>query len=278
MPPFFARTFRTVFLLGVLCGVLVGPGTGVSLAQTGERDPEQASWWNGRYRLGPTASYVPDTEAAEIGLRLSRLVPISIRGPEGARQSRVELLPTLIAVRSTPGGDVQLRGRLALAEVQLYRAPIAVGLTVAEYDRAGLLEEESRWVDLRVGGSFRWRAGPAAIEPRLVGSAGISTLEPGAGFQGLGALADQRATGFDGGAYLELPVRWVGRGYLAARSGARWAAGPGLTIPWMGAELAIVLFGRWHWTADLHWRSLRAGDDVRAAGLLLGTGLRWTSP
>lgn len=232
-----------------------------------------SSWWDGPYETGLATTYLSGSGAREAHVHLARTIPLTVGPRRGALQSRLELLPVRAGVRTGLDGGWRFRGRIALAEADLYRAPIAIGLTLGEYDRTGRFEEESRWIDVRTGLSVRWDSDRLAAEPRLVGSAGLTTIRPGSAAWELGPAAGERTTGLDLGARAELPLRVEPIGFIAVGGGLRTIQGSSdLGERWVHGEVGVVLTRGLEWRTRLQWGDLRgrAGSD---AHLFARTGL-----
>ena len=242
--------------------------------QTANADSiDGSSWWDGTYETGLSTTYLSGSGAREVHVHLARTIPLTVGPPRGALQSRLEIVPVRAGWRTGLDGRRRFRGRIALADADLYRAPIAIGLTLGEYDRTGRFEEESRWIDVRTGVSVRWSGNRLATEPRLMGSVGLTTIRPGVAAWELGPAAGNRTTGLDLGARAELPVRLEPIGFIAAGAGARTVQGStDLGERWMSAELGIALTPGLEWRTHLQWGDLRGptGSDMH---LFARTGL-----
>lgn len=232
-----------------------------------------SSWWDGPYETGLSTTYLSGSGAREAHVHLARTIPLTVGPPRGPLQSHLELLSVRAGVRTGLDGGRRFRGRVALAEADVYRAPIAIGLTLGEYDRTGRFEEESRWIDVRTGLSVRRERGRLAAEPRLVGSAGLTTIRPGSAAWELGPAARDRTTGLDLGARAELPLRVEPIGFISVGGGLRTIQGPrDLGERWVHGELGVALTRGLEWRIRLQWGHLRGPTDSDAH-LFARTGL-----
>lgn len=161
-----------------------------------------------RTEINPTYQFMPSSDTHEAWLHLARTIPMGIGRSSLSLQSRISLLHGSLGLRVRKGSDEEVRWSAGLLNGDIYRAPVAFGVTVLNYDRLGLYRMEARWFGLRLGPAVRWETGWGAAEPRLVGSIGGSSLQPGpVNFSDLGDAADHTVHGFDAGYEIELPAR-----------------------------------------------------------------------
>lgn len=157
---------------------------------------------------GVRSGFVDEGDVAEAHVLLARRVPIALLLPAASSDSYLSLLYGSAGVRGGKTTPTRLRWRAGLLDFFMARPPMAFGLTLLDYDRSGRAEVEARWLALTLGPVLRLGRPPFALEARLLGRAGLTTLEPGqAHYDALGPRARTRGTGLDVGYRAE--ALWV---------------------------------------------------------------------
>ncbi len=141
----------------------------------------------------------PDAETNQILLIASRRVPVSMLLPNVSTDSYFDILFGAAGVRFG-ARDTNFRIRAGLIRFDLFRPPFGIGATLIDFDRAGIPDLHARWLALRLGPSLRIGGDDFALEPRLIGSAGMSSLRLGLiNYPRLGASAVRTRTGLEVG-------------------------------------------------------------------------------
>jgi hypothetical protein len=103
-------------------------------------------------------------------------------------------------VRFGPEEDPAFRWRAGVLDADLYGRVLAFGLTAVDYNRAGALETDARWAEVRSGVNLRMEGDGFVFEPRLIGHVGVSSIRPGEViYGGLMRDADEMSTGVEAG-------------------------------------------------------------------------------
>lgn len=168
--------------------------------------------------ITPRYDYLSAQQIHQPVIETAQIVPLGgFQAATLAMQSHLSLLRLSAGMRGGSNLNQELRWQASLFDADLYRAPFALGATVMDYNRAGRFKQQTRWLAFRVGPALRLGWSWGAVEPRLVGSAGVSSLTPGAAYSNLGAAANRKLTGVDLGYRAELPLR-LGTRFVASGS------------------------------------------------------------
>jgi hypothetical protein len=198
----------TWLLLTLACGV---PGQ-VALAQWDFREAVPLS-------LTLRYDQVTDPATHQAVLETAREFPLTQVFPQLSAQSRLSVLRLAAGARFADHLDTRPRFQVGVLDLEVYQSNVGLGLTLLDYDRTGVPDLHARWLLVRGGPAFRIGSDAAYLEPRLTGSAGLTTLHLGlAHYARLGPQADAGNTHLEGRYQFTLTAR-LGRLTLAADYG-----------------------------------------------------------
>ncbi len=265
------------YLLSCLV-LLIALGPRQAVAQTEESDQQSTLLWifsRSRTEVSPSYMYFSDGGTQEAAVEIARTVPMGISRSSLSLQSRISLVHAAVGTRTRPADDNAVRWRAGLLQGDLYRAPVAAGLTILDYSRMGRFDFEARWFEFRVGPAVRWSNERAALEARLVGSAAGTSMRPGSlNYNGLSDAADATYAGVDAGYRAELAGRlnyWL---TVSISAGQRILVDrDNLTINGAQTELQVIPWSHVQLFARFRLERLHTGPNS-ASGRYFRSGVR----
>gem|GEM_PF-2827086 len=142
---------------------------------TAQRNPADAA----PQMVGIRFDQFPDADARQILALAERRVPIALLLPNVSTDSYFTILFGAAGAHFDDAQTTRFRWRAGLFDLNLFRPPLALGFTMVDFDRSGLQDVYARWLAFRGGPSLRIGGAGFFIEPRAVGSGGISTIKLG---------------------------------------------------------------------------------------------------
>lgn len=151
---------------------------------------------------------VRDPSVHQAVIETAREFPLTSVFPQLSAQSRLSVLRLAAGARFADHLDTRPRFQVGVLDLEVYQSNVGLGLTLLDYDRAGVPDLHARWLVARGGPAFRIGTASAYLEPRLTGSAGLTTLHLGqALYDRLGPRADAGHTHLEGRYQLTLTAR-----------------------------------------------------------------------
>jgi hypothetical protein len=262
----------------LIAGLLIGALPRQSIAQAEASNQQSFFAWilsNSRTEITSDYRHASTSGTHATTLQLARAFPMGISRSSLSLQSRISLVQGAVGVQTGPAGDPGVGWSAGLLHGDLYRAPVAMGLTVLDYRTIGRFNLQARWLQFRAGPAIRWENDWAAIEPRIVVSIGGASLKPGVrNYPSLERRANVTVHGFDTSYRVELAARlnyWM---RFSASAGQRiLLARENLRINRARGELQTVLWSTLELFAQYQVERLHTGGES-APGQYFRSGLR----
>ncbi len=178
--------------------------------------------------LSPRVFYLPVSGSYHAELGYIRLASPDELDPGAGGTGRVETLLLSAGVRTTDLTTFDFRWRAGLIDMDLVRTPLSIGLTLFDFNRAGWMDTDFRWVNLRLGPSLLIQTPRFFFSLRAIGSAGLTTVKLGSFlYEGLGPEILERRRSYELGYAGDLHVMLLSRLSMQALFAYRTMLGGG---------------------------------------------------
>jgi hypothetical protein len=197
----------------------------------------------GPQTIGLQYDYFEISETHQISLQISRGMDMGFM--------RMSMMALMGGIRFGAGDSTEFRWRVGLFDTDMIRKFFSVGWTIVDYNKAGMLERDFTYVNLRLGPALRLGNPRFSAIAQVAGSIGGSEIILGeTNYPGSGLDKDKKLSGFEAGykSMLSLVMR---RFTVSADYGER-------------------IIGD---TPEPHFKTLGVGAQVRFGGERIGGGV-----
>jgi len=163
--------------------LVVGLATGQSLVAF-------APW-----ELGVEVTSISKFDVLDPLISIRRVVPVKSLLPQVTGDSFIHVLGLGIGARFQDSGYDKVRYRLTAAEISLQRAYTAGGITVGDFNRTGLLEEQTTWIGASFGPGFHVKNNVMGAWLGAIAGGRLASQRSGRLLFGENLMAQERRTG-----------------------------------------------------------------------------------
>ncbi len=146
----------------------------------------------GPQTIGIQYDYFEISETHQVSLQISRGMDTGFM--------RMSMMTLMGGIRFGIGDSTEFRWRAGLLDTDMIRKFFSVGWTIVDYNKAGILERDFTYVNLRLGPALRLGSPRLSTIAQVAGSIGGSEIILGeTNYSGSGLDKDKKLSGFEAG-------------------------------------------------------------------------------